>query len=321
MSEPTTVFEVGERERGKRLDRFLNERIPGVSRAYVQRAIRDRVTLSWGVTARPATPVRPGGRVVVGWVPITETPLNITLPILAKGAGWLAVDKPAGIPVHPVNSVRENSLIRMLRRQEGRERLRLVHRLDRETSGVLLIAEDPASARALSTAFERGRVGKEYLALVRGVVGEDEGTISLPIADASGSWVHVRREAGEGGQPAETSWRVERRLADRTLVRLFPRTGRRHQLRVHLAAIGHPVLGDILYGRPDRDYLDMVKGVRDARKDEGGPPRHLLHCARLVFQSPEGGEREVTSPLPPDFVEALGERVERCAPAPIIPDR
>ena len=222
MSEPTTVFEVGERDRGKRLDRYLNERIPRVSRSHLQRAIRERVTLSWGVTARPATPVRPGGRVVIGWVPIIEAALHIALPILAEGAGWLAVDKPAGIPVHPVNTVWENSLIRMLRRQEGRERLRLVHRLDRETSGVLLVAEDPASARVLSTAFERGRVLKEYVALVHGVVADAGGTITLPIADALGSRVHVRRETGEGGQPAETSWRVERRLADRTLIRLFP---------------------------------------------------------------------------------------------------
>ncbi len=308
MSEPTTVFEVGGRERGKRLDLFLNERIPGVSRAYVQRAIRERVTLSWGVAARPATPVRPGGRVMIGWTPIVETPLDVAIPILDRGAGWLAVDKPAGIPVHPVNTVRENSLIRMLRRQEGRDRLRLVHRLDRETSGVLLVAGDPETARALSTAFERGRVLKEYLAVARGLVVADAGTIALPIADARDSRVFVRRETGEKGQPAETAWRVERRLVDRTLVRLFPATGRRHQIRVHLAAIGHPILGDILYGRPDRDYLDMVRGVRDARREEGGPLRQLLHCARLVFPVPEGGEREVASPLPPDFAEALLER-------------
>ena len=128
------------------------------------------------------------------------------------------------------------------------------------------------------------------------------------ITEAHGSRVYVRRETGADGQPSETRWRVERRLGDRTVVRLFPATGRRHQIRVHLAAIGHPVLGDILYGRPDRDYLDMVRGVRDARREDGSPLRQLLHCARLVFPVPEGGERSVESPLPPDFAEALGER-------------
>jgi 23S rRNA pseudouridine1911/1915/1917 synthase len=307
MSEPATVFEVGERDRGKRLDRFLNEKIPGVSRAHVQRAIRERVTLSWGVASQPATPVRPGGRVIIGWIPVAETPLDLAIPVLDRGDGWMAVDKPAGIPVHPVHSVRENSLIRMLRRQEGLERLRLAHRLDRETSGVLLVAEDAESARGLSTAFERGLVRKEYLAVVRGVPPESGGTIALPIADARGSRVYVRREAGVGGQPAETSWCVERRLHDRALLRVHPATGRRHQIRVHLAAIGFPILGDILYGRPDRDYLDMVRGVRDARREEGGPLRQLLHCARLAFPVPGGGVCRVASPLPPDFLEALGE--------------
>ena len=301
MSEPQTVYVVGKRDRGKRLDQFLHERIPGLSRARIQRAIRERVTLSWGVPARPARPVIPGGEVRIGFTPIRETPLDTHLPILASGEGWLAVDKPPGIPVHPVNKVRENSLIRMLRRQEGRENLRLVHRLDRETSGVLLVAEDPRTSRALATAFERGAVHKEYLALVAGVMQQDRGVIEVPIGEAAGSHVYVRLQAGSG-KPALTRWRVERRYAASTLVRLFPRTGRRHQLRVHLEAIGHPVLGDILYGRPDQDYLDMVRGVRDARKEEGGPLRQLLHCARMVFPDPAGdGTLEVNAPLPADF--------------------
>ena len=119
MSEPTTTFVVGKREGGKRLDQFLHERIPGLSRTRIQQAIRERVTLSWGVKARPATPVRPDGEVRIGWTPLPETLLEIHIPILARGRGWLAVDKPPGIPVHPVNKVRENSLIRILRRQEG----------------------------------------------------------------------------------------------------------------------------------------------------------------------------------------------------------
>jgi len=309
MSEPQTLFDVGERDRGKRLDEFLHERIPGLSRSRIQRAIEARVTLSWGVRARPATPVRPGGSVQVGHTPIVEEVRDVVLPILARGSGWLAVNKPAGIVVHPVNSVRENSLIRMLRRQTGIESLRLAHRLDRETSGVLLVAEDAPAATSLSTAFARGDVRKEYLALVSGRVAGDEGTIALSIGEDERRRVFVRREVVEDGQHALTRWRVERRLSASTLLRLFPETGRRHQLRVHLSAIGHPILGDALYGRPDADYLDLVAGTRDARREDEAPPRQLLHCARLVFPDPAGtGSIEVLAPLPPDFEAMLEAR-------------
>ena len=305
MSEPETLFTVGPRDRGKRLDLFLKERIPGLSRARLQEAIRTRITLSWPAAVRPATPVRPGERVRIGWVPLPEEPLALELPVLARGQDWLAVDKPAGIPVHPVNRVRENSLIRLLRRQEGVESLRLVHRLDRETTGVLLVAATLEAARALALAFERGRVRKEYVALVRGELAQEAGEIDLPIGDRAGRKVFVRREAGTGAS-ARTRWAVERRLPGHTLLRLFPETGRRHQLRVHLAAVGHPILGDILYGRPDRDYLDMVRGTRDARREEGAPPRQLLHCVRLDFSDPTSGTlRTVEAPLPADFLAAL----------------
>ena len=296
MSEPPTVFAVSERDRGKRLDLFMHERIPGLSRSRIQRAIDERVTLSWGVRPRASTRVRPGGEVRIGYTPIAETIVDLEIPVLLRGAGWLAVDKPAGIPVHPVNTIRENSLIRMLRRQEGRDELRLVHRLDRETTGVLLVAEDAATASALATAFERGEVHKEYVAIVSGDVASDDGTIDLPLGEVEGRQVYVRRAVVEGGERAVTRWRVERRLGTSTLLRLFPETGRRHQLRVHLEAIGHPIVGDILYGRPDADYLDLVRGVRDARRDEGGTTRHLLHCARIVL-----GSIDVAAPVPADF--------------------
>ena len=306
MSEPTTRFLVGKRESGKRLDQFLHQKIPGLSRTRIQRAIRERVSLSWGVEARPSTPIRAGGEVHIGYTPLAETLLDIDLPVIRRGAGWLAVDKPSGITVHPVNKVRENSLIRMLRRQEGVEGLRLAHRLDRETSGVLLVACDRPTASTLSQAFMKGQVRKEYLALVCGVVGQESGRIDLPIGDDPASRVYVRRTVGHG-RPSVTEWRIERRLADRTLLRIRLETGRRHQIRVHLEAIGHPILGDILYGRSDEAYLDLVRDGSDARQDEGGPLRQLLHCARLVFTDPAGSEPvEVTAPLPLDFDLAIG---------------
>lgn len=302
MSEPTTRFVVGRGDGGKRLDRFLHEKIPGLSRTRIQAAIRERVTLSWEVTARPSTSVRPGGEVRIGYTPLPEELLRIELPVLARGSHWLAVDKPAGIVVHPVNRIRENSLIRILRRQEGQEQLRLVHRLDRETSGVLLVADGSAAASALSRAFFRGSVRKEYLAFVRGAIEGERGRIELPIGDDESSTIYVKRAISRKGQPARTDWTVEERHDAGTLLRLSPSTGRRHQLRVHLAAVGHPILGDILYGRSDEAYLRMARGEGDERRDDGGPRRQLLHCARLVFPDPDGaGEVEVVAPLPEGF--------------------
>jgi len=302
MSEPATRFVVGAREGGKRLDHFLHERIPGLSRTRIQRAIRERVSLSWSANAAAATPVRPGGVVSIGYTPLAETPLEIPIPVLVHGGGWIAVDKPAGIPVHPVNTIRENTLIRMLRRQERDEALRLTHRLDRETSGALLVARDASAARALAGAFLRGEVHKEYLARVSGEVCGPSGRITLPIGKAEDSPIWVKRAAGSG-QAAVTDWIVERRDPGSTLLRVLPGTGRRHQIRVHLAAIGHPVLGDLLYGRPAADYLRLVAGAGDARASaSGGPRRQLLHCARLAFRDPDTARLAVVeAPLPPDF--------------------
>lgn len=301
MTEPETAFGVGPRDAGKRLDRFLNERIPGLSRTRIQDAIRRRVTLSWGVAARPSTPVRPGGKVIVATVPLVEPPLDLAIAVLAEGPGWLAVDKPAGIPVHPVNRERDNTVIRLLRRQVGDEELRLCHRLDRETTGVLLVARDAATARTFARSFERGTVTKEYLALVRGEVEAEAGTIDLPIGEAV-SRVYTRRETSEAGEAALTTWRVERRLSGRTLLRVFPKTGRRHQIRVHLAAIGHPIVGDLLYGRADADFLDVVAGRGDARHAEEGPRRQMLHNARLAI-AVHGVD--VSAPIPADFEAEL----------------
>lgn len=153
-------------------------------------------------------------------------------------------------------------------------------------------------------AFMNGQVHKEYLALVDGEVRDDEGRIELAVGPARDSRVFLRLEAGHG-KSALTAWRVEKRFEGRTLMRLFPTTGRRHQLRVHLDAIGHPILGDILYGRPDEDYLRMVRGEGDVRQCQG-PVRQMLHCARLRFPDPGGpGQVTVEAPLPPDFVAEL----------------
>jgi len=299
VSEPITRYVVGRREDGKRLDHYLHQRIPGLSRARIQLMIRERVTLSWQERVRVATPVRAEGVIEIGWVPLNEEPLDITIPVLTRGDGWLAVDKPAGIPVHPVNRVRENTLIRMLRRQEQQPDLRLAHRLDRETSGALLVAEDAATARQLSRAFAKGQMRKEYLAWLQGELADDEGVVDQPIGNDEASPIYVKLKTG-CGKPARTRFRVERREVGRTLVRMFPATGRRHQLRLHALALGHPILGDILYGRDEQDYLAMVAGD-DPRPGRNEPLRQLLHCARMALAADDGPTLDVHAPLPSDM--------------------
>ncbi len=144
--------------------------------------------------------------------------------------------------------------------------------------------------------------GGEFANINRPVAGATEEKI-LPIGKHPESKVYVRLLAAEGlDKPASTRWVVERRVAGRTLLRLFPRTGRRHQLRVHLEAIGHPILGDPLYGRPDADYLARVRGETDPRLDEDGPQRLMLHCTRMIFPDPNGAGRiDVHAVLPGDM--------------------
>ena len=170
---------------------------------------------------------------------------------------------------------------------------------------MLLVAEDAPTSSLLAQAFMVRKVRKEYLALVHGVLDRDRGRIDLPIGEAEGSRIYTKRAAGHG-QASLTEWVVEARHANATLLRLFPHTGRRHQLRVQLAAIGHSIQGDLLYGLPEKAYLDLVSGAGDARRDADGPRRQLLHCARLVFPDPAGeGCVTVEAPLPADFLSAL----------------
>ena len=305
MSAPVSEFVVHPADHGQRLDRFLLSRIRGLSRTRIQTAIRERVHLSWSASVRPSTPVRAGGVVHLRYRQLNETLLEITLPVLARGNGWLAVNKPAGLVVHPVHRILENSLIRILRRQENDPLLRLVHRLDAETSGVLLVARDSETARSLSKGFFRREIGKHYLAIVDGVIEPSRIRFDRPIGKAEQSEIFDRQAAGTG-RPAVTHLRVIRRFGDRTLVRLQPTSGRRHQLRVHLADAGYPILGDLLYAYPESAYLGRIRGKGDPRADGDRARRQMLHSAGLCFQDPATGlVCRVRAPLPTDFREQM----------------
>ncbi|MAF64919.1 MAG: RNA pseudouridine synthase [Planctomycetes bacterium] len=326
---------VGARIEGfeERLDLFLARRLHWRSRASVQRLIKDgwvRIDASTpespaGTGAferetRPGRRLRHASRVEVRIPPGERLPAVVSadavLDVLWEDAVALAVDKPAGLPVHPSGRHVSDTLIQRVHacRREAIERdgvaPRLCHRLDRETSGIVLVATDLRAHRKIMRQFERREGEKEYLAIVHGEPGEEYGSIDFPLGPARASKVGLKIAVAADGQPCRTSWSVERRTDGFTLLRCRLHTGRQHQIRVHLAAIGYPIVGDKLYAH---DEAIFQRGIEDCLTDEDRRllllGRHALHHQRLVFRSPACADLvEITSPLPPDLDAFLAAR-------------
>ena len=246
------------------------------------------------------------------------------LEILAETPDWVVVMKPAGLATIPGRG-EDDSVLERLGRQLALPsggtvdpRVRVVHRLDKDTSGVLLFAKHSAAQRHLSHQFQNNTIGKEYLALVAGRPTENAGEIDAPLArhPSSPQRMAVVRH---GGRPAKTAWRVEEAFRDFTLLRVFPKTGKTHQIRVHLQAIGLPLAIDPLYnvprggGRPAQGVTGGLmlsafkRGYRPAAGETERPliERLTLHAHKLRFNSPSGGDVEVEAPVPKDFRSAL----------------
>ncbi len=242
-----------------------------------------------------------------------EPEVDRSVRILHDDPSLVVVDKPAHLPSHADGPFVANTLVHIVRTMLAAPSLDLVHRLDRETSGVCVLARDAATRDHLRRQFSTNGVRKEYLAIVRGGIEHDI-DVDLPIGFHAASTVSLRRSAApdaRDAKPAATRIEVLGRAADRSLVRCLPRTGRTHQIRVHLEALGAPVLGDKLYGRPDDDYLAFVARVKAGAKatdvDSGEPARQLLHAAAIEFAHPGSGATvRFTSPLPDDFRPWLG---------------
>jgi 23S rRNA pseudouridine1911/1915/1917 synthase len=307
---------VGDAMEGYRVDRFICARIPRLSRTRVQAFIaKGQLFGPEGRIDRPATRVH-AGEVMTLWRPAPVEPdVVMDYGVVHRDDDLLVLDKPSGLPVHPSARYHLHTLTALMRERLGDTHgWQMAHRLDRETSGVIAFGRRGGSASALKRAFAQRLVRKEYLALVHGHV-EAPGEIDVPIGPAVGSLVRVKmgpRPLDDGGLTAFTSYvPLARGTFDGqpiTLLHLRPRTGRQHQIRVHLAAIGHGVLGDKLYGVDEQLFIDIVEGGRPMAELEVelGMTRHALHAARLTLPHPRTGQDEsFVAPWPPELARIL----------------
>ena len=290
---------------GKRLDHFLHEHLAAYSRARLQEWIKSGRVRVNGAARRASYVLRATDAVEVEpslLAPLRASAEEIPLRILYEDADLVAVDKPAGMVVHAGAGVHSGTLVNALLHHfaslsqvGGDLRPGIVHRLDRFTSGVLLVAKTDAAHHALAGQFSGRQVEKVYLALVHGSIAQEEGRIERPIARDPVRRVRMTARL-EHGRSASTRFRVLRRWPSFTLLEVRIGTGRTHQIRVHLASLGHPVAGDRLYGAP--------------AQTAGMPPlgRYFLHAHRIRFHQPTtGAQIAIESPLPPELVDWMGK--------------
>jgi 23S rRNA pseudouridine1911/1915/1917 synthase len=295
-----TKFTVPVCEGGKRLDHYLHEQFPAYSRARLQGWVKQgRVTVD-GQSTKPSGLLRGGENIEVSpgdLTPLRAEPEALPLLILYEDDAVIAVNKAAGMVVHAGAGNHSGTLVNALLHRfqslsslGGELRPGIVHRLDRYTSGVLLVAKTDFAHQALAAQFAGRTVEKVYVALVHGEIEKDKGVIEKPIARDP---IHRTRMTSRlaAGRAAISSWRVIRRLPRFTLLEVRIGTGRTHQIRVHLKSIGHAVAGDTLYGAP-----------------EHRSGRFFLHAREIVFRSPATNETvSVSAPLPEELEEWLKE--------------
>lgn len=311
-------YTVEETEQGLRLDVFLTHRDGSLSRSQAKRLIEDGSVLIDGKPARASHRLKSGESVLVRKPPPAPSgivPEEIPLDILYEDDAILVVDKPAGMVVHPAAGNPRGTLVNALQFHCGSlsavggvMRPGIVHRLDKGTSGLMVVAKSDEAHQRLSEQFKKRQVSKLYTALVHGSLKQDEGAV-----DAAVGRHPVERKkmstASRRGKPALTRWRVLERYGAFTLLEARIETGRTHQIRVHLGSLGHPVAGDSVYGGSKR--VIEPPALRAVLKKLA---RQALHASRLSFRHPVTG-REMTfeSPLPEDMAEVIRFLRERAA--------
>ena len=299
------AFTVGAAQAGWRLDHALQQAFPQFSRARMQLWAKSGRVRVDGTPVTKASLVLRGGETVElepdAPPPLHAEPEDLPVDVIYEDAAVIAINKPAGLTVHAGAGAHSGTLVnRLVARFQnlskvgGDERPGIVHRLDKETSGVLLVARTDAAHRSLAAQFQDRAVEKIYLALVHGALKKDAGRITAPIARDPVRRTRMTTKVATG-RASLTDYKVLRRYPDPAAAKysyleVKIGTGRTHQIRVHLASIGHPVVGDRLYGAPANETLG----------------RNFLHAHRISFDSPATGERvTVTAPLPEELVRFL----------------
>ncbi len=284
---------------GARLDKYVSEKCPELSRTQAQKLISDgHITVNDRV-AKAGLKLNAGDRLIISLPLVTPgslLPEAIPLNIIYEDDNLLVIDKPAGLAIHPAPGHPSHTLVNAVLSHlsslpDTGDRLRpgIVHRLDKDTSGVMLVAKNSAAQLNLTDQFKARSVVKAYLVLVKGHLTPEDGTIEAPIGRDLHNRKHMAIVAEGRGKEARTQYHVVDYTGNYTLLEVRPETGRTHQIRVHLAAIGYPVVGDAVYGVKSA-YLS----------------RQFVHASRLGFKLPSTGQYvEFTSDLPPDLAQAL----------------
>ena len=311
MAKASLKFSVLPEEAGVRLDRVVAAHNPELSRTRIQELIEARLVLLNGKPAKDAHKVHVND--VVDVIPAPRAALKaeaeqIPLDVLYEDEDVIAINKPAGMMVHAGAGNSRGTLVNALlgRGQslsQGGDPLRpgIVHRLDKETSGIVLVARNDSAHAKLANAFRERTVQKTYIALVQGLLTEDRGRIELPIArdPVRRNRMTARRAASlPNAREARTDWRVLRRIDSTTLLEVQIHTGRTHQIRVHFSALKHPVVGDTLYGASGQLHV--------GRSTLPALGRNFLHAAKLGFQQPRTGQPiRLAAPLPAELRDYL----------------
>ncbi len=298
------AFTVAEESSGQRLDVFCTAAISGYSRSAIQKAIKDEKVLVNGSPAKPRQVVKKDDHIRIRleeMKTVSEAPVDVdmNIPIVHEDRDVVVINKPAGIAVHPGTGIRSGTVADWFAKRypdaigvgEGENRPGIVHRLDKDTSGVMILAKNETAYAHLKKQFQMRRPKKEYLALVFGVPGGRDGRITQPIARSRRN--PMRRAVDPLGKEAATDWVIEEKYpSGHSLIRAFPQTGRMHQIRVHMHFLGFPIVGDQLY-------------AFKRKKQPQGVTRHLLHAEKLTITLPNGDTKTFTAPLAEDFAGVL----------------
>ena len=296
-----------------RLDAYLAENIEGWSRAKLQRLIENEDVLVNDKTVKPSYKLRENDEVEVDLIEASAArfePENIPLNIVYEDEYLAVINKPAGMVVHPGAGVQSGTLANAIAYHfqleqsaisgQSEMRIGIVHRLDKDTSGLIVVAKDDEIHEALSEQFRERTVSKSYVALVHGQTDENTGKIDVPIGRNKHN--RLRMKVATYGRTALTLWRVRKRYDKFTLLDVEIKTGRTHQIRVHMGYINHPVVGDEIYNE-GRDNTVADTSVRNAIVTMR---RFFLHAEKLSFTHPKTGERmEFKQELPPELKQFL----------------